>query len=145
MPPFLRYNVDMKNIHKAGGILIMDRKLLIARSRNKEIFMAPGGKLEEGETALESLVRELKEEFDIAILPEDAEEFGTFHADSAGDADTKIRMDVFIVKRWSGDIVPSSEIEEIKWITSADAHDLKIGSIFEHEVLPRLVEKGMID
>lgn len=55
----------MKHIHKAAGILIKDKKLLVEKSKNKEFFIAPGGKIEAGETPEHALVRELDEEFGI--------------------------------------------------------------------------------
>lgn len=39
----------------------------------------------------------------------------------------------------------SSEVEEIRWITSSVPLDLKVGSIFAHEVLPRLKNLGLVD
>ncbi len=53
-------------------------------------------------------------------------------------------MDVFTVDRWQGEIVPSSEIEEVRWVTSS-TNDIEIGSIFRVDVRPRLVEAGLID
>ncbi len=38
------------DIHKAAGIIIRDKKLLVERSKGKEFFIAPGGTIEEGET-----------------------------------------------------------------------------------------------
>ena len=64
----------MINIRKAGGILISDRKFLVERSKGKNIFIAPGGSIEIGETPRQALVRELKEEFKIVAIEEDFEE-----------------------------------------------------------------------
>jgi 8-oxo-dGTP diphosphatase len=72
------------DIHKAGGIIIRDRKLLLERSKGKSIFINPGGKVEPGETVTEALVRELMEEFRIKVRQEDLEVFGTFYAPAAG-------------------------------------------------------------
>ena len=55
------------DIHKAAGIIIRDRKILIERSYGKDTFMAPGGKLEQGETPSEAAIRELKEEFQLDV------------------------------------------------------------------------------
>jgi len=51
------------DIHKAAGIIIKGRRLLVERSKGKDVFVAPGGKLELGETAIRAVIRELKEEF----------------------------------------------------------------------------------
>lgn len=133
------------DIHKAGGILIKEKKFLISRSKGKDFFVAPGGKLEKGETPEESLRRELKEEFTIETELGDFEKFGTFYASAMGEKNAYLRMDVFLVRDWSGEIRPDNEIEEIMWITSRIPDGIRLGSIFQHEVLPRLREKGLID
>ena len=133
------------DIYKAGGILIKDRKLLVERSQGKDIFLTPGGRIEEGETAREALVRELFEEFRIKVLDSDLEEFGTFTSRSATSGDKILTMYVFFVKSWEGEPTPDNEIEEILWIDSSFLGKIKIGSIFEHEVIPRLKDKNLID
>lgn len=85
------------------------------------------------------------EEFNIAVDEKDFRQFGTFFAQAAGNTKKTIRMDVFLVPHWVGEPEPSSEVEEIAWITSTPQPGMKVGSIFEHEVIPRLKEKGLID
>lgn len=138
--------MDNYDIHKAAGIIIKDRRLLVERSKGKDVFVAPGGKLEPGETSTQAVIRELKEEFQLDIAENDLEEFGTFYAEAAGshNAGRKLRMDVFRVKN-AGEIVPDSEVEEVRWISSKIPADIEVGSIFAHEVLPRLKEQGLVD
>lgn len=133
------------DIHKAAGILVRDRKLLVARSKNKEHFISPGGTIEAGETPEQALARELMEEFQIKTRPEDFEKFGIFYAEAAGQPGHWLQMDVFIVAAWEGELTADNEVEEIRWVTSRDIAGMPIGSIFEHEVMPRLVAKGIID
>lgn len=132
------------DIHKAGGVLIQDRQFLVERSKGKEIFIAPGGSIEPGETPEQALVRELMEEFQVTVKEEDLEEFGTFYAQAAGQEDKRVRMDVFLVKKWQGEPTPDNEVEEIRWINS-NPGAIALGSIFEHEVLPRLKQSDLID
>ena len=132
-------------ILKSAGVIIRDRRLLVERSRGKDFFVSPGGKVEEGETAKQTLTRELKEEFNIGVKEEDLTEFGSFEADAVGKDNVKIKMDVFIVKLWDGEPTPSSEVEEIRWIKSSNSEGLKLGSIFEHDVIPKLKEADLID
>ena len=131
-------------IHKAGGIIIKDRKLLVERSKGKSIFIAPGESIEKGETAKQALIRELREEFSIRVIEKDLVGFDTFYAKAAGDEERIVRMDVFIVSRWSGEPKPSSEVEEVLWITSKIPNGIKVGSIFEHDVIPKLKQNGLI-
>lgn len=123
----------------------MDRKLLVERSRGKDFFIAPGGKIESGETAKQALVRELREEFRIDVREVNLVPFDTFLAAAANHPGQQVHMQVFIVTKWQGDIVPDSEVEEIRWLTSEIPADVQVGSIFAHEVLPRLHQQGIVD
>lgn len=133
------------DIYKASGILIQNRSLLVTRSKGKETFFSPGGKLQEGETPIVAVMRELNEELSITVEERDLEPFGSFYAPAADDDTRLLHMEVFRVLRWAGEIRPSSEIEEICWVTSHVPEGLRLGSIFAHEVIPRLKREGAID
>jgi len=136
---------ENEDIYKAAGIIIRNRKLLVERSKGKDTFISPGGSIEVGETPKQACVRELLEEFKIIVLEEDLEEFGEFSALAAGQEHRTVHMTVFLVKKWEGEPEPDNEVEEIAWVSSANERGLKIGSIFEHEVIPRLKSQNLID
>jgi ADP-ribose pyrophosphatase YjhB (NUDIX family) len=131
------------DIHKAAGIIVRNRKLLVERSKGKKFFIAPGGSIEAGETAKQALVRELMEEFQIEVEEEDLVTFGTFRAAAAGQEDKVVEMEAFTVNHWLGEPTADNEVEEVAWVTSRT--HLKLGSIFEHEVIPRLKAENIID
>lgn len=133
------------NIYKAAGVIVRDRKLLVERSKGKTMFIAPRGSIEAGETPKQACVRELKEEFKITVAESDLVDFGEFQAPAAEQEHRMVYMTVYIVYKFKDEPKPSSEVEEIAWVTSANQDNLALGSIFEHEVIPRLVERGLID
>ena len=133
------------DIYKAAGVLLRDRKLLITRTKGKSFFVAPGGKVEAGESTKDALKRELREELQIEINESAIKEFGTFYALAAGHEDVYLRMDVFFVERWDGEISPSSEIEEVLWVNSELPTGIELGSVFHHDVLPKLKNMDLID
>ncbi len=133
------------DIHKAAGVLIKDRKFLITRSLGKSFFIAPGGKLKKGESSENALIRELQEELNIEFAVSDLAPLGTFFAPAAGQEDSYLQMDVFMVNNWQGEIISSNEVEEIMWIDSQLPPDIELGSIFHHDVLPKLKKMGLID
>ena len=133
------------DIYKSGAILIRNRKLLVERTDNKDYFIAPGGTVEPGESSTETLVRELLEEFKVIVAEDGCELFGIFTAHAAGREDKIVEMTVFLVNDWVGEPVPDNEVEEIRWIDSTDLGNIKLGSIFEHEVIPKLKASGLIN
>lgn len=133
------------DIYKAGGILIKERRILVEKSFGKDFYIAPGGKVNPGETAEAALTRELQEEFGIVVRPDDLELFGTFYSTAAGQESKIIRMDVFVVRHWAGEPRASGEVEDMRWIATTDLTVLPIGSIFAHQVLPRLKDHKLID
>lgn len=133
------------DIHKAAGVIIVDRKVLTERSVGKDFFIHPGGKIEVGETPAQALVRELKEEFQIDVSEDDLELFYTCSAPAANSPERTVHMEVYFVKQWNGDIVPDNEVEEIRWLTTTVPPDMQVASILEHETLPRLKKLGLID
>ncbi len=133
------------DIYKAAGIIVNDRKLLFARAKGMDFFIDPGGKIEEGETAEQALVRELSEELSIDVKESDLEFFGEYVAEAANHKGKTVHMKAFLVKEWQGTIKPSAEVEEIRWLTSKLPDDIQVGSIFGGKVLPRLYELGLVD
>jgi 8-oxo-dGTP pyrophosphatase MutT (NUDIX family) len=132
------------DIRKAGGVVIRDRKFLVTRSYGKDFFIAPGGKLENDETPIQALAREIEEEIQVKINTDTLEHIGTFQALAAGKENSIVEMYVYIIGEYEGEISPSSEVEEIRWIDT-NTHDIEIGSIFERDVMPLLQERGLID
>ena len=104
----------MKTI-KVVAAIIIDNGKVFATQRGygefKDGWEFPGGKVEEGETPQEALVREIKEELDAEIevgeLLDTVEyDYPKFH----------LSMDCFICKIKSGDLV-LKEHEAAKWLT----------------------------
>lgn len=135
----------MADIHKAAGVIIQNRKILALRTRGKESFVNPGGKLEAGETPKQALVRELREELQIQVREEDLVAYGTYYSQAAYDPEKSLQLDAFIVKAWSGELRPDNEIEEMQWINSSLPDGMKIASIIEHDLLPKLKQDGLVD
>lgn len=119
--------------------------MLVERSVGKEYFIHPGGKIEAGETPKQALMRELQEELRIDVNEADLEPFDTNTAPAANSPERIVHMEVFLVKKYRGEITPSGEVEEIRWLTSNVPADLKVGSIMHHETIPKLLAEGLID
>ncbi|WP_290054166.1 NUDIX hydrolase [Amycolatopsis solani] len=106
-------------IDKIAWLHPVDGRILSTRSRGKDVFYLPGGKREPGETDAETLVREIREELDVAITPESIAPAGVFEAEAHGHAGTPVRMTCYTAE-YRGTLRASSEIEEVVWLTYGD-------------------------
>lgn len=134
-----------KLVRRAGGLLLKDKKVLLERSKDKSFFIPPGGRVEDDETMQQAVVRELFEELKIVVKEKDLEEF-TQHFKPAGGQETyDVEMTIFLIKTWTGEIVPDNEVEELLWFDSKTQENIVIGSIFRSEVLPKLLALHLIN
>ncbi|MBI4225085.1 MAG: NUDIX domain-containing protein [Candidatus Sungbacteria bacterium] len=102
-------------IDKLAWIYVKDGRILSTRSQGKDTWYIPGGKREGNETDAQALIREIKEELSIDIVPESISLFGTFEAQAHGKPEgTMVRMTCY-TSDFTGDIQPAAEIEEYAW------------------------------
>lgn len=131
----------MKPIDKLAWIHIKDKKLLVARSYNKELFYIPGGKRDPGESDMQALIREIKEELCVDILPETLKPAGEYLAQADGKPKgVCVKLTCYFAD-YTGEITPDSEIEQVKWMTSSDIKD---GSSVTQLIMHNLKDKGLI-
>jgi 8-oxo-dGTP diphosphatase len=110
----------MTLIDKIAWIRLEEGKVLSTRSRGKDVYYFPGGKREPGETDVQTLVREIREELDVAIAPGSATYLGTFEAQAHGHATgVAVRLTCYSAD-YQGTLTPSSEVDELIWLTYAD-------------------------
>jgi 8-oxo-dGTP pyrophosphatase MutT (NUDIX family) len=84
----------------AGLLVIHDRKLLLAFSKNKQCFYLPGGKIDAGETATSALCREIDEELNIRLTEPDLVYYAHITAPAYGEKEGVImEQDCFLVNK----------------------------------------------
>ena len=70
----------MKLIDKIALLYLKEGRILSTRSRGKDVYYIPGGKREAGESDLQTLVREIREELCVDIQKDTVHYYGTFEA-----------------------------------------------------------------
>lgn len=110
-------NEAPKKLQTAGLVVIQDRKLLLAYSKRKQAFYLPGGKLDEGENAITALLREIKEELSIEMIPEELQFYCHISAPAYGEQPAVImEQDCFLYSLRSTPVV-NAEIEMIRFFS----------------------------
>lgn len=107
-----------------GGILINEKGRLLLTQRLPEkaypgVWEVPGGKMEEGETPEQALVRELQEELDIQVVEQNltpltfiSYSYETFH----------LVMPLYLCEDWVG-VPRGAEGQTLKWVIYSDFSD----------------------
>lgn len=127
----------VRRIHVSAAVIVdAEGRLLLVRKTGTTAFMQPGGKPEPGESGAETLSRELEEELGIRLAPADLRGLGTFTAAAANEPGFLVVAEVFAAD--IGDQQPSvrAEIEELRWVTRAEADAIEIAPLARENFLP---------
>jgi uncharacterized protein (TIGR00730 family) len=142
-PPARKWSTDNSQTSPSRSIAIAaaviqdeDGCVLLVRKSRTSFFMQPGGKLSAGETAIEALRRELKEELGCLLVS--SEFLGFFSAPAANEPMHSVEAALFQVIT-SGELRPQAEIEEIAWIDPAASNGLPLAPLTRDQVLPLLL------
>lgn len=106
-----------KRIEVAAAIIVREGRILVcSRPRGSELadfWEFPGGKAEPGETLREALIREIREELDLEILP--GEIFWRLDHDYP---DKSVRVTFFLASQTdpSAEPVPRDD-QQMRWVT----------------------------
>lgn len=132
----------MDTIDKLAWLHIQERKVLFVRSKGKDTFYVPGGKRELEETDQQALIREVKEELDVEVVPETITYVHTFKAQAHGKPEGVMVQITYYKADFNRTLNPTSEIEELGWLTSKD---MDMTPIAGQLILQWLQEQGFID
>ena len=133
----------MKIIDKIAFLYLKDGKILSTLSKGKDTYYIPGGKREGNETDEETLIRECKEELTIDILKNTIKYYGTFEAQAHGhDKGVIVKMTCYQAE-FLGELIPNSEIEEIKWLDYSNLN-VKISPV-DQLIFKDLYDKHLIN
>ncbi|KIP99687.1 MULTISPECIES: NUDIX domain-containing protein [Pseudomonas] len=127
-----------RTLHIAAACLFDETgRLLLVRKRGTHRFMLPGGKRDEGETAMQTLLRELHEELQLRVPESAFTPLGHFSEVAANEANTRVEADIF-----SGmlphPVHPAAELEELRWLSACDPRTDDLAPLLRRHVLPLL-------
>ncbi|GIH05660.1 DNA mismatch repair protein MutT [Rhizocola hellebori] len=128
-------------IDKVAWILVRSGKLLSSRNHGIDIFYMPGGRRERGESDLDTLLREVKEELTVDIATDTVQHIGTFTAQAHAQPEGVLCVMACYSADYTGELAASSEIAEIAWLGYADRDRV---SGVDREVMEHLHAHGLL-
>ncbi len=110
--------------------------LLTVRKKGSIYYMMAGGKIEMGETPLQALQRELEEELNLILTPEDIRYLGTHQTQAVNEVNTLVHATVFHIKTTFTSFTPHAELEEIKWLTYDTYSEVPLAHLLQEFSIP---------
>lgn len=110
------------SIRTANWIKRDGARLLCVRTRNRERFYLPGGKIDPGETPRTAVMREVAEELGVQLDEPSLRQIGRFVGQGHNlPAGQHVEMTCFLADH-IGDFIPGREIVEYAWLSQCDRH-----------------------
>ena len=122
-------------------IYLKDGKILLARSKGKEVFYLPGGKREQEESDEQTLKREVKEEMSCDLVEGSIKPFGIFQ----GQADGKVEGTIVMLRCYIAELAQepcaNNEVEELRYFSASDLIDVPET---DWQIYHLLIERGLL-
>ncbi|MFK3676302.1 NUDIX domain-containing protein [Microbacterium sp. NPDC090218] len=127
----------MPDIHVSAAVIVDDEgRVLVVRKQGTTRFMQPGGKPELGETAAQTLIRELHEELGLVLDEADLRPLGTFISAAANEPGHRVVAAAFAASVDPESVSVQAELAELRWITPADVATLPLAPLSVEHLLP---------
>ncbi len=113
-----------KKVEVVAAVIIHNQKILcVQRGENKYDYISkkfefPGGKMEEGETKKQTIIREIKEELNMDIIP--GKELETIEHEYP---DFNLTMHSFICESFNNEVILTEHID-YKWLSISELVNL---------------------
>ncbi|GEC75169.1 NUDIX hydrolase [Microbacterium maritypicum] len=127
----------MPDIHVSAAVIVDEAgRVLVVRKQGTSMFMQPGGKPEAGESAAQTLIRELHEELGVELDEADLQPLGSFVSAAANEPGHRVIAEAFATSVDPQAVTVQAELAELRWITPDDIATLPLAPLSVEHLLP---------
>lgn len=127
----------MPDIHVSAAVIVDEAgRVLVVRKQGTTMFMQPGGKPESGESAAQTLIREIEEELGVVLDEAALRPLGTFVSAAANEPGHRVVAEAFSTSIDPATVTVQAELAELRWITRADVGTLPLAPLSLEHLLP---------
>lgn len=119
--------------HTIRGIILQNKSVLLVTGHGADFYWTPGGGVEPGETTIETLHREIKEELGVVV-----KRYKPYYSYEYADQ----KVDNFIIEI-EGEITVGEEITGFTWYRSS-SKDINPSDGFINTLQPQLIKDGLL-
>lgn len=137
----------MADIYVAGLLLLNESctELLLTRSESKMVphWILPCGSIEPGESSLEAMTREVKEELACDVDLKTISFIGEYEGPASGRLEQTVNIQLFKGKVL-GTPKANEEIVEVKWFDASTIDNPMVSEIIKDKIIPDLLSKKIL-
>lgn len=127
----------MPDIHVSAAVIVDEAgRVLVVRKQGTSMFMQPGGKPEAGESAAQTLIRELHEELGLELDEADLQPLGSFVSAAANEPGHRVIAEAFATSVDPRAVTVHAELAELRWITPDDIATVPLAPLSVEHLLP---------
>lgn len=115
-------------------VLVQDNKILLLQKPRRGWWVAPGGKMEQGESIKDTVIREYREETGIYLKNPKIKGIFTFIIKDGNEIVSEWMMFTFFATEFTGENVAESEEGKLKWHSLDEVSDLPMAP-GDHHIL----------
>jgi len=120
--------------HTVRGVILENKKILLVTGHGADFYWTPGGGVESGETIIETLYREIREELGVSVKT-----YEPYYSYEYADQ----KVDNFIIEI-EGDIKVGEEVTGFVWYDSV-SKNVKPSNGFLNTLQPHLIQDGLLN
>lgn len=107
---------------RADGVLVVHRRH--DRKHSPDCWDFPGGHIESGETPIEALIRELRDELGVTAVVVGKPRLRLSKDEHSPEG---LVLDLWVISEWAGDVrnLAPDEHDNLRWVRAADSETLR--------------------